>query len=701
MEPQRRSAESGRMTQTCLPSFAAVCSELLASLGRAVRLTALYRATHPMAADAIRDAFNLLDMAFVTGKRDRIAVSLVEGRWFCEETLVPSGVQSAEPLRRMFKAQSLRSLSFERGLRPFELSELCEAASTPAGPGEPGALSDHLAKKGIIHIALELARFAPTATQALAALLPTPLPPAQAEPSRPAPDAAARPSAPVPVPFEQRPSTPAPLAAPDANAIPGGVRADSLPLAGEALPEASLVKYPYPAPASESAAWLPDMSTPQETPPAESSIPAPVEKSAPEAPSAGVASSRSFGSLLKSLVEFAVSDPKQRIQIFEEAARMVKDSIEQRVEDATKTISQEKRRVVGQQARTEKVIETVADGKVIVDKDGKVLMMNPAAEELSGKRLADVAGRHIMESVTPGEHMVAMAKDLSAEPGLSPDVEVGGDQEVGRALRRSMAVVEDDSGRVVGTYSALPDVVKFRETLRLQEEFLSRVTHDLQAPLASINCALELLSERAAGALGPDENGFLDVCLRNSQQLGSMIREILDFSKLRAGKMAIRPAPASVTGMLKEAVDSLLPWAGNKGISLSFRAPSPDLMVMADHQRIVQVLTNLISNAIKFTPEGGRIVAAAAPKPDKHGHVVCAVRDTGCGIPTENLKRLFEKFSQVANNDGSQPGVGLGLALVSEFIKLHGGTVWVESEEGKGSTFYFTLPSEERQSAGA
>jgi signal transduction histidine kinase len=291
--------------------------------------------------------------------------------------------------------------------------------------------------------------------------------------------------------------------------------------------------------------------------------------------------------------------------------------------------------------------------------------------------------------------MVSMAKDLSAEPGDDTEVDVSADQEVGRALRRSMAVVEDASGRVVGTYAALPDVVKYKETLRLQEEFLSRVTHDLQAPLASINCALELLSERAAVSLGPDENGFLAICMRNSEQLGSMIREILDFSKLRAGKMSIQQTPTSVTGMLKEAVDSLQPWAGSKGVELSFRAPTPDLMVMADHQHIVQVFTNLISNAIKFTPAGGKIVAAAAPRPDKHGHVVCAVRDTGCGIPKESLKRLFEKFSQAGNNDGTQPGVGLGLALVSEFIKLHEGTVWVESTEGQGSTFYFTLPSHE------
>jgi signal transduction histidine kinase len=307
-----------------------------------------------------------------------------------------------------------------------------------------------------------------------------------------------------------------------------------------------------------------------------------------------------------------------------------------------------------------------------------------------------MAGKPLTEGVTPGEHMVALAKDLGSDPGADPEVGVVADGAVGRALRRSMAVVEDDAGRVVGTYSAMPDAMKFKETMRLQEEFLSRVTHDLQAPLASISCALELLSERAS-KLGGDEANFLDVCVRNSQQLGSMIRDILDFSKLQSGKMAIRTAPASMTDILTEAVTSLQPWAKNKKIRLLCRAPQPDLLVLADHQRIVQVFTNLISNAIKFTPEGGSIVATAAPNGDQDGRVVCAVRDTGRGVPKASLEKIFEKFAQAENHDGAQSGVGLGLSIVSEFVKLHGGKVWAESEVGKGSTFYFTLPAQQAQ----
>ncbi|MCX5794562.1 MAG: ATP-binding protein [Elusimicrobia bacterium] len=586
-------SESSRPARTKAPSLAEIGAEYIASLGRAIKLAALYRSNHPMAAEAIREAYNLLDLAFATAQQERVDLSLADGRWLVNETPALAETQAPDSIRILFQGHGLRSLSFWRGIKPFELAAMCELAAVPPERAQ-GAVDDFFVQRGVKHIRHDQERYSRASAKPLPA---------------------------------------APRAAPG----PG-------PGAGAAQPPSAA------APSSK----------------------------------AGL----SFGSVLKKLVESAVEDPGERVHLYEDTVRLVKEAMDEHVAQATAALR-------GEKALTAKVLTSVAEGKVIVDKEGNVLMMNPAAEELAGKSLADMAGKNIMESVSTGENMVAMAKDLGAEPGTNPEVAVSADHEVGRALRRSMAVVEDDSGRVVGTYTGLPDVVKFKETLRLQEEFLSRVTHDLQAPLASINCALELLSERAGATLGPEDNGFLDVCLRNSQQLGSMISEILDFSKLRAGKISIRQAPTSLTGLLKEAVDSLQPWANNKGISLSFRAPSPDLMVMADHQRIVQVLANLISNAIKFTPEGGQIVAAAAAKPDAHGHVICAVKDTGCGISKEGIKKLFEKFSQVGSNDGSQPGVGLGLALVSEFIKLHGGTVWVQSEEGKGSTFYFTLPSEE------
>jgi PAS domain S-box-containing protein len=687
MEPQRRAAHA---VPAGAPSFAAVCGELLGSLGRAVRLTGLYKASHPMAADSIRDAYTLLDMAFLAGGRDRLSVSMSEGRWFCDGALVQTGAQSAEILRRLFKEQGLRNLGFARGLQSAELTAFCEAASAPPTSDGSGSLGAVLEQRGASHIKLELASYAPPAEAA----------PAPQEPALPPVPAPAPPPEPLPAVRPPSSGIPRPLG-PDWKATPKKAPTvtpkalpEGRPGTGASAPPPREDRYPYPEEPAERKSWLPDL---QEAP-----RKAAVPSAAPEGRSPlPEGAQQSFGSLLKTLVEFAVQDPGERVKLFEDAARMVRASIDERVKDATRAISEEKERIRGEQARTEKVIETVAEGKVVVDKDGKVLMMNPAAEQLIGKRLLELAGKHISESVVPGEHMVAISEGLGLQPGGKIEVSVIADEEVGRTLRRSVAVVEDPSGRVVGTYSALPDAVKFKETMRLQEEFLSRVTHDLQAPLSSITCALELLSERASQSLGPDENGFLDVCLRNSEQLGSMIRDILDFSKLRAGKMAVHPTPTSMSGMLKEAVESLRPWADAKGVELSDRPPVPDLMVMADHQRVVQVLTNLISNAIKFTPKGGRVVAAAAPRPDRHGHVVCAVRDTGCGIPQESQARLFEQFTQADNNDGSQPGVGLGLSLVAEFVRLHGGKVWVESGLGKGTTFYFTLPSQEGLGAGS
>ncbi len=584
-------------------SLAKIGEQWLASFGRAIQLTGLYRSTHPMSAEALREAYHLLERAFAACRQEELHLSLVDGRWLFNEAPVLAEDQAPEPLRNLFRRHGLRSLSFARELRPFELAALCEIASLPAHQVERGALDDFFVQRGVKHIRHDQERYA---------------------------------------------------------------RASEHPIAP-----------PKPHPAST--------TSEKSAPPKPTLAPAPSPSASP--------SLANFTSLLKALVESAVKDPDERVHLYEDTTRLVTEAMDHHVAQATAALTAEKTRILGEQARTEKVLTTVAEGQVIVDREGKVLMMNPAAEELAGKSLSEMVGKHIQESIKPGEQMVAMAQDLSRTPGAASQVDVVADDDVGRALRRSMAVVQDDTGRVVGTYAALPDVAKYKETLRLQEEFLSRVTHDLQAPLSSISCALELLDERLGGKMGTDEAGFLSVCVKNSQQLGSMIRDILDFSRLQAGKMTIRPVATSMAAILKEAVESLQPWAKNKGINLACQIPDPDMTVMADSRRVVQVLANLISNAIKFTPEGGHIVVGVAPRVDAQGHVVCGVRDTGCGIPPESLQKVFEKFERAGNHDGVQPGVGLGLSIVKELVGLHGGQVWAQSEVGKGSTFYFTLPA--------
>ena len=175
---------------------------------------------------------------------------------------------------------------------------------------------------------------------------------------------------------------------------------------------------------------------------------------------------------------------------------------------------------------------------------------------------------------------------------------------------------------------------------------------------------------------------------------GGMTRSAMGMSNMTFAIPAARPRPTPLTGILNEAVEGLMPWAKTKGITLNLRPVAEDLCALADPPRIVQVVTNLISNAIKATQEGGSVTVAASPSPGQDGNVLIGVRDTGHGIPKEDLNKLFQKFVQLDSRQ-SMDGVGLGLVIVNDFLKLHNGKIWADSELGKGSTFYFTLPAAE------
>ncbi len=403
-----------------------------------------------------------------------------------------------------------------------------------------------------------------------------------------------------------------------------------------------------------------------------------------------------FGSFVKSLVEESVSDPIERADIYAEILKTVKSSIQRRVADATDDLRRLNARAASETVRTERLLTSVADGKVVIDKDGRVLMMDAVAEEIAGKRLVELAGRPILESIGGSERVMALAADLAApeDAPVSPEVRlIGGGEAIAR-YRESLAVVQDESGRVVGTYGVLPGV-KDPESKHRRDELLSNVAHELKAPLASVCSALELINDGARHKLSPEESCFLDISLRNAEQLRQMIAEMLDFSKIEAGRMQVVLVASPVAPMVQEAVEGLRPWAALKGLTLTGAAADTvsDARVMGDAVRLVQVLTNLISNAIKSTPESGTITVAARPGQGQDaGSVVFSVRDTGCGIAPEHRQRIFESFTQVAPEGGRREGVGLGLTIVQDMIARHNGKLWLESEVGRGSTFSFRIP---------
>jgi signal transduction histidine kinase len=177
----------------------------------------------------------------------------------------------------------------------------------------------------------------------------------------------------------------------------------------------------------------------------------------------------------------------------------------------------------------------------------------------------------------------------------------------------------------------------------------------------------------------------------NTQHLAGLINDLLDLSKIEEGKIQLDAGRVSLGGLVHEVMETVKPLAAEKRVLLEVTVPEPSVLVWADRDKVTQVLMNLIGNAIKFTPSDGTVGVSAAN--DRSGWVRVSIRDTGPGIPANEQEKIFEKFYQVTQDGGPKPkGTGLGLAISKSLVELHGGKVWVESEEGRGSTFSFILP---------
>jgi signal transduction histidine kinase len=232
---------------------------------------------------------------------------------------------------------------------------------------------------------------------------------------------------------------------------------------------------------------------------------------------------------------------------------------------------------------------------------------------------------------------------------------------------------------------------------RHKSEFLANMSHELRTPLNAIIGFSEVLLERMFGEVNEKQTEYLQDILSSGQHLLSLINDILDLSKVEAGRMELALAPFHLPLALENALILIKERATRHGISLDLGVDPRLEELLGDERKIRQVLLNLLSNAVKFTPEGGRISLKAVLT---DGSVEISVSDTGIGIAPEDQDAIFEEFRQVGSDEArKQEGTGLGLTLAKKFVELHGGRIWVESQVGKGSTFTFILPV--RSSAGS
>ena len=231
-----------------------------------------------------------------------------------------------------------------------------------------------------------------------------------------------------------------------------------------------------------------------------------------------------------------------------------------------------------------------------------------------------------------------------------------------------------------------------RAQLELKDQLLSHVSHELRTPLTAAHQFVAIVQDGIAGPVTDRQSEYLDITTRNLTQLSRMIGDLLDASRSETGKLKVEPEAVRIDHLLGEVIPATRAAAADRGIDVTLDAPAHMPTVLADPGRVRQVVTNLVDNALKFTPSGGHVTIRAELDEDR-AFARVSVADTGRGIPPEDLDHLFERLYQAGTDDSvSRQGLGLGLFISREIVLRHGGRIWAESEVGRGSSFHFTLP---------
>ncbi len=345
----------------------------------------------------------------------------------------------------------------------------------------------------------------------------------------------------------------------------------------------------------------------------------------------------------------------------------------------------------------ENIISTTVDGIITIDPHGLIKRINESIEVMTGFNQDELTGMHISDlSLHRSDRGYRQAMNKMVTQ-LFRDGRVTGIESVWRGkngmhipVEANAALFKDKKGIVAGGVVGVRDVRERKKLEKMKNDFISNISHELRTPLTSIKGSIDNLLDGIAGHLNEGQREYLTIINAESNRLVRLIDDLLDLNKLEAHSLKLLPVEVEYISLVAQAVYSLQELAYEKGLSLAMEWPAAEIPLAADRDRIYQVLVNLINNAIKFTERGAITVIVE----DAHnGSVTTRIRDTGVGIPRDEMEKIFDRFYQIlpplAEKSG---GAGLGLAISKSLIEMHGGTITVESREGAGSEFRFTLP---------
>lgn len=354
--------------------------------------------------------------------------------------------------------------------------------------------------------------------------------------------------------------------------------------------------------------------------------------------------------------------------------------------------------VITARGKSEAVLTSIDDGIILIDRDLRVDEVNPAALRLLRRSATAAHGGPSLQLFLPVPEVLeavsaAFGGNVSQLPADDQRIfEVPGGGEP-RYCQYSVELIRRSAQQPGGAVLVLRDVTRLKEVDRLKSEFVMAASHELRTPLTSIGMSIELLAENIRGLLSPKDHALIDTARDEIARLNTLVEDLLDLAKIESGRIEMQFEPTPLP-LLFERVSSIFSsQCTEKGIQLLFEASDDLPEAYADASKITWVLTNLVSNALRYVQSGGTILVSARVfgAGAAGGTLHISVKDDGPGIPAEYQSMIFERFRQVPGRISS--GSGLGLAISREIVKAHGGAIWVESKSGSGSTFTFTLPS--------
>ena len=332
--------------------------------------------------------------------------------------------------------------------------------------------------------------------------------------------------------------------------------------------------------------------------------------------------------------------------------------------------------------RLSAILETMADGVVMIGSNSQVVLMNQVAQELLDAGASDPVGRRYVELVRDYDLLSLVSHAFqTGQPGFEEVAHSSG------KLLSAVAIPLAEGESVSGVLLTLHDLTRVHQLDTTRREFVSNVSHELRSPLASIKAAVETLE---GGAISkPDvARDFLERIHGDVDRMTSMAGDLLDLSRLESGQASLHLHPLDVRALMDDVKTRFQGRAQANGVSIRVSCDEALPLVVGDDEKLDQVLVNLVDNALKFTHQGGSVTLSAEAGEED---VEIQVRDTGSGIGREHLPHVFERFYK-ADRSRRDPGTGLGLAIVKHIVQLHGGDVRASSEPGVGSTFAFSLP---------